>query len=43
MIPFLNETLASTFPFIDENKKLILVTGHRRESFSGGFDVFVKH
>ncbi|WP_318464721.1 non-hydrolyzing UDP-N-acetylglucosamine 2-epimerase [Photobacterium leiognathi] len=34
----LNETLASTFPFIDENKKLILVTGHRRESFGGGFE-----
>lgn len=26
------------FSFIDENKKLILVTGHRRESFGGGFE-----
>lgn len=34
----LNATLASLFPFIDENKKLILVTGHRRESFGGGFE-----
>ncbi|WP_318461177.1 non-hydrolyzing UDP-N-acetylglucosamine 2-epimerase [Photobacterium leiognathi] len=34
----LNATLVSLFPFIDENKKLILVTGHRRESFGGGFE-----
>lgn len=26
------------FPFLDESKKLILVTGHRRESFGGGFE-----
>src|SRR5690606_5416002 len=26
------------FPFLDENKQLILVTGHRRESFGGGFE-----
>ncbi|WP_456864414.1 non-hydrolyzing UDP-N-acetylglucosamine 2-epimerase [Ewingella americana] len=32
------EQLASRYPFIDENKKLILVTGHRRESFGGGFE-----
>ncbi|MCW9027657.1 MAG: UDP-N-acetylglucosamine 2-epimerase (non-hydrolyzing) [Kangiella sp.] len=31
-------SLASEFPFIDEHKKLILVTGHRRESFGGGFE-----
>jgi UDP-N-acetylglucosamine 2-epimerase (non-hydrolysing) len=30
--------LASRFPFIDDNKKLILVTGHRRESFGDGFE-----
>ncbi|WP_022940595.1 non-hydrolyzing UDP-N-acetylglucosamine 2-epimerase [Psychromonas hadalis] len=30
--------LAKSFPFLDENKKLILVTGHRRESFGGGFE-----
>ncbi len=34
----LNFTLAAQFPFLDENKKLILVTGHRRESFGGGFE-----
>lgn len=28
----------SKFSFLDENKKLILVTGHRRESFGGGFE-----
>jgi len=30
--------LASRFPFIDDSKKLILVTGHRRESFGDGFE-----
>lgn len=34
----LKESLAALFPFLDENKKLILVTGHRRESFGGGFE-----
>ncbi|MEI4939952.1 UDP-N-acetylglucosamine 2-epimerase (non-hydrolyzing) [Aeromonas caviae] len=34
----LNSNLAARFPFLDENKKLILVTGHRRESFGGGFE-----
>lgn len=34
----LNATLTAQFPFLDENKKLILVTGHRRESFGGGFE-----
>lgn len=34
----LNGSLASQFPFLDESKKLILVTGHRRESFGGGFE-----
>lgn len=34
----LNETLKAQFPFLDENKKLVLVTGHRRESFGGGFE-----
>lgn len=34
----LKSTLAAQFPFLDENKKLILVTGHRRESFGGGFE-----
>ena len=34
----LSSTLAAQFPFLDESKKLILVTGHRRESFGGGFE-----
>ncbi|HIF9339294.1 TPA: non-hydrolyzing UDP-N-acetylglucosamine 2-epimerase [Photobacterium damselae] len=34
----LKATLASQFPFLDESKKMILVTGHRRESFGGGFE-----
>ncbi len=33
-----NEKLAAQFPFLDSNKKLILVTGHRRESFGRGFE-----
>jgi len=31
-------SLAAKFEFLDPNKKLILVTGHRRESFGGGFE-----
>ncbi|WP_233153028.1 non-hydrolyzing UDP-N-acetylglucosamine 2-epimerase [Motiliproteus sp. MSK22-1] len=34
----LSESLASGFPFLREDKKMILVTGHRRESFGGGFE-----
>ncbi|MGG4608208.1 non-hydrolyzing UDP-N-acetylglucosamine 2-epimerase [Providencia sp. Me31A] len=30
--------LAGNYPFIDPNKKIILVTGHRRESFGDGFE-----
>lgn len=29
--------LASAFPFLDSNRRMILVTGHRRESFGDGF------
>ncbi len=29
--------LAGQFPYIDDGKKLILVTGHRRENFGDGF------
>jgi UDP-N-acetylglucosamine 2-epimerase (non-hydrolysing) len=36
--PSLEEELASRYPFLDSNKKLILVTGHRRESFGLGFE-----
>lgn len=34
----LGEALAARYPFLDSNKKLILVTGHRRESFGQGFE-----
>ena len=30
--------LADRYPFLDSNKKMLLVTGHRRESFGGGFE-----
>lgn len=32
----------AAFDFLDIDKKLILVTGHRRESFGGGFDRICK-
>lgn len=35
-------TLAERYPFLDETKKLILVTGHRRESFGNGFERICK-
>ena len=31
-------TLNNKFKFLDEKKKMILVTGHRRESFGNGFE-----
>lgn len=34
----LTEQLSGQYPFLDASKKLILVTGHRRESFGGGFE-----
>ncbi|WP_130833129.1 non-hydrolyzing UDP-N-acetylglucosamine 2-epimerase [[Erwinia] mediterraneensis] len=34
----LNARLAARYPFLDTSKKLILVTGHRRESFGDGFE-----
>lgn len=34
----LNLAIAKQFPFLDTEKKLILVTGHRRESFGSGFE-----
>lgn len=36
--PELNAALASKYPFLDKNKKMVLVTGHRRESFGSGFE-----
>ena len=34
----LSNELSSRFDYLDSNKKLVLVTGHRRESFGGGFE-----
>jgi UDP-N-acetylglucosamine 2-epimerase (non-hydrolysing) len=36
--PALNAEVAQHFPFLDATKRLILVTGHRRESFGLGFE-----
>ena len=38
----LEESLKEKFSFLDANKKLILVTGHRRENFGGGFESICK-
>lgn len=35
--PSLARTLASQFPYLDHDRKLVLVTGHRRESFGERF------
>ena len=34
----LSASLSAKFDMLDQNKKLILVTGHRRESFGSGFE-----
>lgn len=34
----LSNQLAGQFPFLDNSKKLVLVTGHRRENFGAGFE-----
>ncbi len=36
--PRLTAKIASEFPFLNAGKKLILVTGHRRENFGDGFE-----
>jgi UDP-N-acetylglucosamine 2-epimerase (non-hydrolysing) len=36
--PALNEELCRSFAFLHPEKRLILVTGHRRESFGSGFE-----
>lgn len=36
--PALESELAARFPFLDASKRLILVTGHRRENFGDGFE-----
>ena len=38
----LNSVMAERFSFLNKDKKLILVTGHRRESFGGGFERICK-
>lgn len=38
----LRERMSRQFSFLDTDKKLILVTGHRRESFGGGFERICK-
>lgn len=34
----MQQALNKQFNFLDSNKRLVLVTGHRRESFGGGFE-----
>jgi UDP-N-acetylglucosamine 2-epimerase len=34
----LRAELAARFPFLDPSRRLVLVTGHRRENFGGGFE-----
>ena len=34
----LKSSLEKQFSFLDERKRLVLITGHRRESFGGGFE-----
>lgn len=34
----LRQELSELFPFLKPSQKLVLVTGHRRESFGGGFE-----
>lgn len=36
--PALKSELAARFPFLAPDKRMILVTGHRRESFGAGFE-----
>jgi len=36
--PLLHQELQARFPFIDPNKRMVLVTGHRRENFGAGFE-----
>ncbi len=35
--PALESTVAARYPFLDASRRLVLVTGHRRESFGDGF------
>ncbi|GLU30973.1 UDP-N-acetyl glucosamine 2-epimerase [Trinickia caryophylli] len=38
--PALTQRIAARYPFLDESRRLILVTGHRRESFGEPFKHF---
>ena len=40
--PELQARLANQFDYLDENKRMLLVTGHRRESFGAGFERLCK-
>ena len=40
--PYLARSLAAKFPFLEPSKRMILVTGHRRESFGDGFERICK-
>ena len=36
--PALDGQIESRFPFLDSDRRMILVTGHRRENFGEGFE-----
>ncbi|MGO3127397.1 MAG: non-hydrolyzing UDP-N-acetylglucosamine 2-epimerase [Luteimonas sp.] len=36
--PALRASLATQFPFLDQNRRIVLVTGHRRENLGRGFE-----
>lgn len=36
--PQLQSTLAARFPYLRDGARLLLITGHRRENFGGGFE-----
>lgn len=40
--PYLSKKFLKKFHFLDKNKKMILITGHRRESFGEGFKKICK-
>lgn len=40
--PALSASLAARFPFLDDTKRLVLVTGHRRENFGAGFEAICR-
>jgi UDP-N-acetylglucosamine 2-epimerase len=36
--PKLQAEIASAYPFLDKSRRMVLVTGHRRENFDGGLE-----